>query len=123
MTELEKARREIDQADEEIARAFERRMRAAAAVAAYKKENGLPVLDTGRERQIINRVSLRTGPEWEHYAKLLYQTLFSVSRACQAERLMEKTPLLTELERAAASSSFRRESRCSSLMAYIFSSR
>ncbi len=55
MTELEKARREIDLADKEIARAFERRMRAAAAVAAYKKENGLPVFDPAREQALIER--------------------------------------------------------------------
>ena len=45
MTELDAARRTIDEVDAEMARLFCERMRAVEAVAAYKKERGLPVLD------------------------------------------------------------------------------
>ena len=55
MTDLEKARQMIDEADREIARQFEKRMDAARLVAAYKKERGLPILDTAREQAIIER--------------------------------------------------------------------
>ena len=94
-------RGQLDQIDDQLIDLFSRRMRLVSEVAAYKKENGLPILDSGRERQIVNRVSLAAGEDLEHYAKLLYQTLFSVSRAYQAQQLLPKSSLMKELERAA----------------------
>ena len=84
MTELEKARREIDQADEEIARAFERRMRAAAAVAAYKKENGLPVFDPAREQALIERNGALIPDETlrSYYIRML-KTMMTLSKDYQ----------------------------------------
>ena len=98
---LQDIRGQLDQIDDQLIDLFARRMRLVSDVAAYKKENGLPILDSGRERQIINRVSLAAGEDLAHYAKLLYQTLFSVSRAYQAQQLLPKSTLMTELERAA----------------------
>ena len=57
MTELEKARQIINETDKEMASLFEQRMDAARVVAAYKKENGLPVDDLLREAEIIARNS------------------------------------------------------------------
>ena len=57
MSELRTARETINQVDREMARLFEIRMDAAKAVAQYKKENGLPVDDFGREAEIISRNS------------------------------------------------------------------
>lgn len=99
--DLQEIRGKLDQIDDQLIDLFSQRMRLVTQVAAYKKENGLPILDTGRERQIINRVSLAAGEDMEHYAKLLYQTLFNVSRAYQAEQLRAQSPLTEELERAA----------------------
>lgn len=98
---LESIRGQLDRIDDEMIRLFAERMRLVSDVAAYKKENGLPILDTGRERQIINRVSLQAGEDLEHYAKLLYQNLFSVSRSYQADQLRSPSPLMRELEEAA----------------------
>ena len=98
---LQDIRGQLDQIDDQLIGLFARRMRLVSDVAAYKKENGLPILDSGRERQIINRVSLAAGEDLEHYAKLLYQTLFSVSRAYQTRQLLPKSTLMSELERAA----------------------
>ena len=98
---LQDIRGQLDQIDDQLIDLFARRMRLVSDVAAYKKENSLPILDSGRERQIINRVSLAAGEDLEHYAKLLYQTLFSVSRAYQAQQLLPKSSLMNELERAA----------------------
>ena len=57
MSELQTAREIINKVDKEMARLFEQRMDAAKMVAAYKKENGLPVEDFGREDEIILRNS------------------------------------------------------------------
>ncbi len=89
MTDLEKARQMIDEADREIARQFEKRMNAARLVAAYKKERGLPILDTAREQAIIER-----NREWitdesyrAYYVPFMEHTM-AVSRAFQS-RLMD----------------------------------
>ena len=53
MPELEKARKDIERVDREMAKLFEERMRAVEEVAAYKKEKGLPVEDPAREDRLI----------------------------------------------------------------------
>lgn len=98
---LDAIRERLDRIDDQMTDLFAQRMRLVTDVAAYKKEHGLPILDTGRERKILNRVSLRAGEDMEHYTKLLYQTLFSVSRAYQAQQLRSASPLTAELEAAA----------------------
>ena len=53
MTDLERARIMINEADAEMIRQFEHRMDAVRLVTAYKKEHGLPVEDPIREEQMI----------------------------------------------------------------------
>ena len=55
MSEMDQARQEINRIDEEMAGLFERRMKAVERIAQYKKENGLPVRDPGRENALIDR--------------------------------------------------------------------
>ena len=57
MSDLTKARNEINLIDKEMAELFERRMRAAKAVAAHKKSVGMPIHDEKREREVIARNS------------------------------------------------------------------
>lgn len=100
--DLKEIRMQLDGIDDQMIDLFTKRMNLSAQVAEYKKQNHMPILDSGRERQIINRVSQAAGENLEHYAKLLYQTLFNVSRARQAELLRPVSPLLEKLEKAAA---------------------
>lgn len=55
MTDLDKARQAINEADREMARLFEQRMDAVRLVADYKKEHGVPVEDTAREEHIVRK--------------------------------------------------------------------
>lgn len=55
MNELELARNQINEIDEQMARLFESRMKACETVAAYKKQNGLSIRDPEREKDLINR--------------------------------------------------------------------
>ena len=55
MGQLNDVRQTINGIDEEMARLFERRMKAVESVAEYKKERGLPVMDAAREREVIDR--------------------------------------------------------------------
>lgn len=55
MSNLDKARQAINEADREIVRLFEQRMDAVRQVAEYKKEHGIPVEDTTREEHIVRK--------------------------------------------------------------------
>jgi len=57
MADIEKARKEINEVDREIARLFERRMAAVREVAEYKRERGLQIEDLNREKEVIERNS------------------------------------------------------------------
>ena len=89
MNLLEEARKEINEADAEMARLFEKRMRAAEKVAAYKKENALPILDKEREAEILRRGALRIEDETlrAYYLRFMESNM-AISRAYQA-RLLE----------------------------------
>ncbi len=55
MSDLTKARQEINEIDKEMAKLFERRMKAAEQIAAHKKSVGMPIFDEKREREVIAR--------------------------------------------------------------------
>lgn len=55
MNKLEKARQTINTCDENIAAYFEQRMHAVGDVIAFKIENNLPILDSGREKEVIKK--------------------------------------------------------------------
>ena len=85
--DLEQLRAEIDQIDQQMVELFKARMEAAGQVAAYKKEHGLPVLDAGRERTLLNKVSQQAGEELADYAQSVYRTLLSASRSYQNAKI------------------------------------
>lgn len=80
---LEQSRKTIDEIDSQLTKLFAERMSCAAEIAAYKKENNLPVLDAGRERQKLASISELVPDELENSARCLYSLIFSLSRAYQ----------------------------------------
>lgn len=97
---LDELRLQIDAADEALIDAFSSRMKAAAAIAAYKKEHGLPVIDSARERQKLQAVCEKAGPDMEDYTAALYALLFELSRAYQGRLLGESTELTRQITTA-----------------------
>mgnify|MGYP001221311200 CR=1 FL=1 len=57
--DLEAIRRRIDKIDAQLVAALEERMEAVLEVAAYKKQQGLPVLDAAREAQVLSKACMR----------------------------------------------------------------
>ena len=90
MTELDTAREEIDACDREMARLFARRMAAVDRVAAYKKEAGLPVLDTARETALLekNRAYLPDDTFLTEYLAF-ERSVMALSRGYQAKKNCE----------------------------------
>ena len=87
MTELDKAREEIDACDREMARLFARRMAAVDRVAAYKKEAGLPVYDAAREAEVLEKNSAYL-PDDTYRAeyRAFLTSLMALSRGYQAKK-------------------------------------
>lgn len=76
-------RRVIDDADDQIADAFRRRMEAVDAIAEYKRATGLAVHDPAREDAVMTRVAQQVGEPYTHEARQLYRAIFSISRKRQ----------------------------------------
>lgn len=53
MSTFQEAREIINAVDAQMAKLFVRRMRAAESICSYKKEHGLPILDSQREEEVI----------------------------------------------------------------------
>lgn len=91
MEELERLRAEIDEIDDAMAALFARRMRAAAAVAAYKQKHGLPVLNTAREEQVLAKGAQRIQDETLRLYYTDYQRyLMELSRRYQHSLLKDE---------------------------------
>ncbi len=92
MSELDLLRGAIDEVDRQIVYLFERRMEITQKVGEFKKRNGMPVLDSGRERDVLKKKV-----EWLHNPKLktdvtaLYETIMAISRNQQRKLVHEGT--------------------------------
>jgi len=90
MTELEKARNVINEADAQIAENFEKRMRAAEDVIAYKMKNGLPIFDKARENEVIERnLAKITDEKLKPYYEDMLVQLMRISKEYQ-KAIMEE---------------------------------
>ncbi len=98
--ELENLRQEIDKIDEKLTKLFTERMQVSGQVAAYKKERGLNVLNRGREREILARVSELAGDDLAAYARIMFATLFELSRSYQELLIEHHSPLEEKIRKA-----------------------
>ncbi len=90
MTELEQYRREIDAIDGELVQLFLRRMEVTGNVGRYKQERGIPVLDAGRERQVIAaKIALTDDPARKADVAALYESIMAISRRQQRTLVQE----------------------------------
>ena len=103
--DLQDYRNQLDQIDDQLAALFKQRMETVRNVADYKKEHNAPVLNAGRERDILYRVTGECGEELQEYTKILFSTLLELSRDYQENRLNTgESALCREILAAAASS-------------------
>lgn len=97
--DLSEIRKKIDEIDSKLLPLFLERMNLSAEVAAYKKANNLPVLNKGREREILDRVMKESG-EMDQFSHRLYTTIFELSRAYQDSLNTSNTELRKNIETA-----------------------
>ncbi|MCE5342944.1 MAG: chorismate mutase [Eubacteriales bacterium] len=96
--EMQDLREEIDRCDDVLEKTFVKRMETALEIARYKRENGLPVMDPARERAVVARVTADCDDAMAVNVKLLYNTIFDLSRTWQQRYMTEETELTNHIQ-------------------------
>ena len=76
-------RKEIDEIDSAMLSLFEKRMETAAKIGKYKKENAIPIKNTDRERELLQKICEKADPELSAYARRLFSLLIELSSEYQ----------------------------------------
>ncbi|NLE12256.1 MAG: chorismate mutase [Clostridiales bacterium] len=80
---LGELRKEINEIDRQLVELFSKRMAVSARIAEYKRECGMPVQDTDRERELLALIADLAGEELAEYAVELYTKILALSREYQ----------------------------------------
>lgn len=85
MKDLKTCREEIDEIDQQMIELFEKRMKVAKDVIMYKMANHMPIFQSDREKQVIEKnVDRIQNAELKTYAKLYVQNMMNISKSYQA---------------------------------------
>ncbi len=84
---LNDVRAKINAVDKQMMELFKERMALSEEVARIKKENNIPLVDSSREAQVIQRAIQITGEELKEETTILVQTLMDLSKAWQKKVL------------------------------------
>ena len=89
MDRLTEARTKIEEIDRAMADLFVKRMGCSEEIAEYKRENGIPVLDTGREAALISKNEEYIESEGlKPFYRLFMKSVLDISKQYQ-HKLME----------------------------------
>lgn len=80
---MKEYRKRIDEIDRDILRLFEERMRTAEKIGEYKKQNGLPITDENREKEVVETAKNAVSADLSDYAQELMKELISLSKKYQ----------------------------------------
>ena len=97
--DINELRKEIDKTNSDMLELFIKRMELSQKIAEYKRENGLPVTDKKREREILSNVTENAG-EYASYVHRFFSTLFELSKARQNELNQGGTKVHAQIEKA-----------------------
>ena len=73
--EIDEIRKRINTINDEMLNLFMERMKLSEAVAEYKKEHNLPILDKTREREILAEMITKGGETYETYVYQFFNTV------------------------------------------------
>ncbi|MBQ4353552.1 MAG: chorismate mutase [Clostridia bacterium] len=90
-------RKQIDAIDAQMVDLFRQRMEVASGIAAYKKESGMPVFDSARERDKLTQLAEMAGEDMGNYIRQMYSLLFELSRDYQHKLLGTSSDLYTSI--------------------------
>ena len=74
--DISEVRKGIDQIDEEILKLFARRMELGGIIGKLKEDQGIPIENSQREREILLKVTRNSSEDMQSCARILFSTLF-----------------------------------------------
>lgn len=95
--DITQLREKIDNIDDQLVSLFTQRMEITRDIAAYKKENDLPIYVPARERQKLQEVAKLAGPDMDDYTRVLYSMIFELSRSYQSRQNSTATELYRKI--------------------------
>lgn len=95
--DITQLRSKIDDIDNQLVNLFTQRMEITKDIAAYKKENHLPIYVPARERQKLQEVAKLAGPDMDDYTRVLYSMIFELSRSYQSKQNSTTTELYRKI--------------------------
>ena len=86
MNKLEECRNKINDIDKLMLELFEKRMDVVKEVALYKKENGLEILNSSREKELIEKnLKLLKNDNYKDYYAEFEKKVMELSKEYQKE--------------------------------------
>ncbi len=97
---LSGARAEIDRIDADILALFARRMELGKTIGQVKAAQNLPIYNPEREREILLNIAASAGPELASSARILFSTLFELSKSLQRRSMVKDSAFAGSLDDA-----------------------
>ncbi len=90
MKDLLQCRQEIDEIDEQLIQLFEKRMSVAKDVVMYKIDKDMPIFQSDREKQVIEKnINRIQNEQLKKYAHFFIQDMMNISKSYQATFLSQ----------------------------------
>ena len=99
--ELDQYRKELDEINLDLLHLLEKRMEVVEKVAAYKLQHNLPILQQGREDEILHRMCAESKEENHPAVREFFSMLMRISREYQYDSRYQNTDLYHLLHNAA----------------------
>lgn len=83
---LEEYRAELDVIDKTLEEYFVRRMKVVEKIGEYKRANGIPTLDAGREKAVLEKHTKDIDPELAPYMEEYFRAMMDISKQYQNDK-------------------------------------
>ena len=81
--DIETIREKIDTIDKEVFQLLINRLNAVTDIGEIKKQEGLPILDEGREQAIYNKIDSLFSEKESTFLKNIYQSIITESKKAE----------------------------------------
>jgi monofunctional chorismate mutase len=95
---LEESRQQIDAIDKELFNLFEKRLKLAVDVAAYKKAHQMTIFRPEREQAILDHHAAAAKPGYENYVRTFFHTCMECGKCDQLICIDAPIPSLSEID-------------------------
>ncbi|MGN1411267.1 MAG: bifunctional chorismate mutase/prephenate dehydratase [Oscillospiraceae bacterium] len=92
--DLTSLRSEIDKIDDEILELFQKRMEINVGVAEYKQAHNMPIFQSGRENEIIEKVKEKSPENLQNGVESLFLQIMDIGKSIQQQTIYQKEPFM-----------------------------